>query len=1184
MRLALALFLALGAHLSHAAQAITFGVLVHDRPEEQAASYQPLMEYLSARLGGTPIHLQMLDAPALADAAAHNRLDLVLTTPSQYLALRSTSSLTGALATIARQQRGHVTRAIGGVIVVAAERDDLQHLRDLRGRRIGIPTLAALGGFLAPALEFRQAGVDITQAAKGLAGASAKTPSRVELRALGTDQAIIRALLAGDIDAGLLRTGSIEALADAGLLDLSRLRVLNRQRLAGFPWAASTRLYPDWPVAALPTLDPNLTRRIAAALLALEPDHPAVRAAGLAGFGPPADYSGVEELARTLRLPPYDVLPRLGWREVWAEHRPTFVVAMLAAAGMAGLLALLATRNRRLRQGEAAHARLVAELQALLAATPEPMFEVDAEGRILRSWAPNARTTTLAPEQLVGHMVYEVLPRAAADRLMRGLAEASRNGRVQGVQFMLPAEDGERWFSMSAGVIAGTGNPQRFAIQVRNITAERAAERNLRVAASVFTHAGEGVLISGADSRILAVNDAFRQIVGYPADRPLIGTYTRDLPITYENEASFTTLRQGLLDQGAWEGELRGERASGERYVAALNVNVVRDEAGAVTHHVAILTDITELKSHQTQLEHIAYHDALTGLPNRTLLADRLQQAMARASRHGQHVAVVYVDLDGFKAVNDSHGHDQGDALLITVARRMRDALRQEDTLARIGGDEFVAVLGDLRADADVEPSLRRLLAAASEPVQLAAGEGRVSASMGVAFFPQDETTDADQLLRQADHALYQAKLAGKNRYHVYDPARDQAVRSRHEALQEIRSALHDGQFVLHYQPKVNLRTGEVIGAEALLRWQHPQRGLLAPGLFLPTVENHPLGLELGEWVIDTALGQSARWHAHGVDLPVSVNVSADHLQQPDFVQRLAALLHAHAAVPPDWLELEILETSALADLDHVARVMHDCAGLGVRFALDDFGTGYSSLLYLKHLPAGTLKIDHSFVCHLLRDADNLPILEGVLTLARGLGRQAVAEGVETVEQGSILLQLGCELGQGYAIARPMPAAELPAWMAGWEPPVAWQHTFRVDRERLPLLMGDVEHRAWIQAIADWLHGARPEPATVAAEGGRFGGWLRREGRALYGHVPAFTAVDTLHRQMHDLADELVALHAAGRPQDAIDRLPDLWALLERMRGQFGGLLIRPDEGEARQVSDDDLLPPGNRPRATHVH
>ncbi len=1167
--------------LASAAQAVTLGVLAYHAPETLAVKYRPLLDYLSAQLGGTPVRLEVLDAPTLAGAVANHRVDLVLTTPTQYLALRSDNSLTGALATLARQQGGHVTQAMGGVVVVAADRNDLQRLQDLRGRRIGVPTLAALGGFQAPALELRAVGVDIEPRTSRVAGATAKTPSRIELRILKTDEAIIKAVLGGDVDAGFLRTGSIEALAATGELDLSRLRVLNRQRLGDFPWAASTRLYPDWPLAALPTLDPTLTRRITAALMALEPDHPAVQAADLAGFAPPADYSGVEELARTLRLPPYDSVPSLTWREFILQHRGQAVAAALGAATVIGLLVLSAINNRRLREGEAARSRLVAELQALLAATPEPMFEVDAEGRILRSWAPNARTTTLAPEQLVGHLVSEALPRPAADSLLRGLAEASRTGRAQGVQFTLPAADGERWFSMSAGVIAGSGNPQRFAIQVRNITAERQAERELRIAASVFTHAGEGVLISGPDSRILAVNQAFRTIVGYADDDPLIGTYTRDLRIVYEQNESFATLRESLDRYGTWEGELHGERPSGERYVAALNVNVVRDDAGNATHNVAILTDITQLKAQQNELERIAYHDALTGLPNRTLLADRLQQAMARASRHQRQVAVVYVDLDGFKAVNDSHGHDQGDALLVTVARRMRDALRLEDTLARIGGDEFVAVLGDLRGADDVEPSLKRLLAAASEPVPLAAGEGRVSASMGVAFFPQVEATDADQLLRQADHALYQAKLAGKNRYHVYDAARDQAVRSRHEALQEIRAALHDGQFVLHYQPKVNMRTGQVIGAEALLRWQHPQRGLLAPGAFLPVVENHPLGVEIGEWVIDRALGQMEHWRDLGMELPVSVNVSADHLQQPGFAQRLAAQLAAHPAVSRGWLEIEILETSALADLDHIGRVMRECAQLGVSFALDDFGTGYSSLLYLKHLPAGTLKIDNSFVRHLLSDADNLPILEGVLTLARGVGRQTVAEGVETIEQGSILLQLGCEFGQGYGIARPMPASELPAWVADWDAPAPWQHTFRIDRERLPLLMGDVEHRVWIQALADWLRGAREQPPAVPAEGGRFGGWLKREGRAVYGQTPAYAAVDAVHRQMHELADELVALHAAGHLQDASERLPQLWALLERMRGQFGGLIIGPDEGDLLDVMDDDSVPAKTGSRVT---
>ncbi|MEA3220907.1 MAG: hypothetical protein OZX49_02022 [Immundisolibacter sp.] len=882
-----------------------------------------------------------------------------------------------------------------------------------------------------------------------------------------------------------------------------------------------------------------------------------------ATLAPPVDYLPVSSLARTLHTPPRDLASTLSWREWSARHRVMLSITGVAAMAIAALLALLATRNRRLAAGEAALQQALARQRALLSATPYPIFEVDADGLVLDSWAPTVRTTAIAPEQLVGKRIPEALPKAAAQTILQALREAAQHGQVHNAEFSLPTPQGERWFALSAGLIGTSAGPQRFAVLVRHITAERESRRWMDIAASVFTHAGEGVLITGPDSRILAANRAFARILGYPDDTELVGRYTHQLHFDYLGGETVEDVRKSLRQHGTWLGELRGQRACGERYAATLNVNVARNEAGEVTHHVAILTDITQLKTQQRQLEHIAYHDALTGLPNRALLADRLQQAMTAATRRDERVAVVYIDLDGFKAINDRHGHNRGDALLIAVAHRMRDVLRQGDTLARIGGDEFVAVLTDLRSGQDCSPLLERLLAAASEPVPSTGGELRVSASLGVTFYPQDQPIDADQLVRQADQALYQAKLAGKNRCHIYDASHDQAARSRHENLEEIRRALAAGQFVLHYQPKVNLRTGQVIGVEALIRWQHPQRGLLAPELFLPVIENHPLAVELGEWVIDAALRQAALWRHSGLELPISVNVSADHLQQPDFLARLRAALQAHPTLGRGALEIEVLETIALADLEHVAGLMRECADIGVNFALDDFGTGYSSLLYLKHLPAETLKIDQSFVRHLLDDADNLPILECVLTLARGFGRTAVAEGVETVAQGAVLLQLGCEFGQGYGIARPMPAAELPDWIAGWRPPEAWQTATRVARDHQPLLMGDLEHRAWIRAIEAWLRGTRSAPPTVSAHAGRFGTWLGGEGRELYDRSPAFRAIQGLHQQMHDLADELMRLHTQGHSQEALGRIAELYALHERMCGQFGGLVMSLHDGDA---------------------
>jgi diguanylate cyclase (GGDEF)-like protein/PAS domain S-box-containing protein len=510
----------------------------------------------------------------------------------------------------------------------------------------------------------------------------------------------------------------------------------------------------------------------------------------------------------------------------------------------------------------------------------------------------------------------------------------------------------------------------------------------------------------------------------HPDDAP--GVFAAMQPYIEGMPGNVTVEFRMLCKDGSWQWTLgRG-------------MVVEHDAHGKPKRMIGTNTDITTIKEHQSQLEHIAHFDALTHLPNRLLLADRLQQAMAQAQRRDKQVAVAYLDLDGFKNVNDQHGHGVGDQLLIALATAMKDTLREGDTLARLGGDEFVAVLIDLDSAESCEPMLTRLLEAAAVPVPLGALELQSSASIGVTFYPQGNDVESDQLLRQADQAMYQAKLAGKNRYHFFDAAQDTSMRVHHESLERVRLALTQGEFVLHYQPKVNMHTGEVIGAEALIRWQHPEKGLLAPASFLPVIEDHPLAVDVGEWVIGTALTQMEVWRAAGLDLRVSVNIGARQLQQSNFVDRLRAFLAQHPQIDPDRLELEVLETSALADIAQVSQVIEECAGLGVTFALDDFGTGYSSLTYLKRLRVALLKIDQSFVRDMLDDPDDLAILQGVIGLAAAFKREVIAEGVETVAHGTALLQLGCNLAQGYGIARPMPPEQLPAWAATWQPDAAW--------------------------------------------------------------------------------------------------------------------------------------------------
>lgn len=564
------------------------------------------------------------------------------------------------------------------------------------------------------------------------------------------------------------------------------------------------------------------------------------------------------------------------------------------------------------------------------------------------------------------------------------------------------------------------------------------AQARLNQAASVFEHANEGILITDPQGAILDVNVAFTRITGFMREE-VLGQDPRILASGRHGPGFFAGMWETLRQDGCWSGEVWNRRKNGELYAELLTVSGVLDGRGQVQRYVGLFTDITPLKEHQQRLEHIAHYDALTGLPNRSLLADRLQQAMVQSSRRGLHIAVAYIDLDGFKAINDRHGHDMGDRLLIALSGRMQQALRECDTLARLGGDEFVAVLLDLADVSACPPLLTRLLEAAALPVEEDGHCLQVSASLGVSFYPQGEEVDADQLLRQADQAMYQAKLLGKNRYHLFDTEHDRDVRGRHESLERIREGLAQREFVLYFQPKVHMRTGQAIGAEALLRWRHPEQGLLPPAAFLPVLENHRLMVDVGQWVIESALAQIEAWRAQGLALSLSINVDAMQLQQPDFVANLRQALARHPVVQAGDLELEVLETSALEDMTRICEVMLDCAALGVNFALDDFGTGYSSLTYLKRLPVQTLKIDRSFVHDMLDDPDDLAILEGVLGLARVFGRRAIAEGVETVAHGERLLRMGCALGQGYAIARPLPADQLAQWLHDWRSPVEWQ-------------------------------------------------------------------------------------------------------------------------------------------------
>ncbi len=569
-----------------------------------------------------------------------------------------------------------------------------------------------------------------------------------------------------------------------------------------------------------------------------------------------------------------------------------------------------------------------------------------------------------------------------------------------------------------------------------DITQQKQQEEKLRLAARVFSDAHEGIIITDTQYRIVDVNPIFCEITGYDR-RDLIGRPSQFIRSSDLGEETLAGLRRSLFRRGFWSGDIINQRKNGETYIANMVISAVRDNLGEITNYIGLMSDVTQAKEQQKFLEMMAHYDPLTRLPNRVLLLDRFNTEIARAKREKTQLAVCYLDLDGFKLINDHHGHELGDKLLVEVANRIQSCLREEDTVSRIGGDEFALLMGSIRSSEQFEQGIKRIHQSICQPYIIDQKILSVGASTGVTLYPQDDA-DPETLLRHADQAMYRAKQDGRNRFCCFDLSRDNRANEQRELFEQLRQALQTRQLCLYYQPKVNIRTGEVLGLEALLRWHHTDRGLLLPADFLPAIIGTPLEQAIGEWVIEEALQQLDFWRRVGLQLKISVNISPRHLLQQDFQQRLSTLLARYPSELASDLEIEVLENSVLDDLSSAGRVIRNCRSMaGIEFTLDDFGTGYSSLSHIRQLPVNTIKIDQSFVRDMMHDEEVRSLVEGVIALARAFQRDVVAEGVETDEHRMALLHMGCELAQGYAIAHPMPANSVQRWLDSQREPKA---------------------------------------------------------------------------------------------------------------------------------------------------
>ncbi len=629
---------------------------------------------------------------------------------------------------------------------------------------------------------------------------------------------------------------------------------------------------------------------------------------------------------------------------------------------------------------------------------------------------------------------------ALADATLAGITEAKyheenavalarlRQGEIQShnVERRIRRPDGTAlWVDFTLSLVRSrSGKPQFIVLAMRDVSERRRADERQRQAAAVFNNTQEGVVVTDAVGTILNVNPAVCAITGYD-EAELRGGNMRMLQSGRHDAGFYEELWHTVATAGFWQGEIWNRRKGGEIYPELLTISTVRNEAGEIVNYVGTFSDITGIKRSQDELHKLAHHDPLTGLPNRLLLLSRLDHAIERSRRHGEIGAVLFLDLDRFKNVNDSLGHPAGDELLVHVAQRLRARLRDSDTLARLGGDEFVVVLEGIDSPEHAASVAQTLIERLAESFELAGGHVvYIGTSIGISLFPADASV-ASKLIQHADAALYEAKEHGKGTYRFYRSALTEAANARLAMEAKLRRGLEREEMVVYYQPLVAIGDRRLIGAEALLRWQDPDAGLVPPDRFIPLAEETGLIVPLGDWVLRAACRQLKAWRDAGIAIDViAVNLSPRQFLLPDIAERVGAVL-LETGLPPSCLEVEITEGALMERPETTLEKLTALKALGIRLAIDDFGTGYSSLAYLKQFPIDKLKVDKSFVTDIPNDPADIAITTAIIGLAKHLDLEVLAEGVETPEQFAFLDQKGCDTVQGFLFSRPLPAEEL---------------------------------------------------------------------------------------------------------------------------------------------------------------
>ncbi len=670
---------------------------------------------------------------------------------------------------------------------------------------------------------------------------------------------------------------------------------------------------------------------------------------------------------------------------------------------------------------------------------------------------------------------------------------------------------------------------------VKDITQDLQAESHLKQAAQVFDYANEGILITDRNNQIIRANKRLEDISGYQ-EAELIGQNPRIFSSGLQKSDFYENMWETLISSGFWEGDILNRRQNGEFYPCRSKISVVMDKNREPEYYIGLFADVTKEKEYQEQLEHMAHYDALTGLPNRLLLSDRIHQAISLSERNNEIVAIMFIDLDGFKEINDQYGHAAGDHMLQTIAKRLTATLRKQDTVSRLGGDEFVILLSANKDKQVLKRIEQHILKQICNPIEYESHELQVSGSIGVVYYEADqyEYYEPDQLLRLADQIMYKAKVQGKNQiqYYEWDDSEERS---------ELIRAFKNQDFQLYYQPKINFEKGEIGSLEGLVRWIHPEKGMIPPIHFLHKLEQFGLMEEFSIYILEQAAAYLERLHSLGHKVKISLNINGYDLLNEPFNKALYKHFVESDTLRPEHLILELLESSALENVKQISSKIDEFKLQGFRFAIDDFGTGYASLNYLKNLPVNEVKIDQEFILEIFNEPSNFSIIEAIKSMAEAFNLDVIAEGAETEDHIKLLLQLGIKEIQGYAINKPLSPDEIEKWLTTWEFDPKWHQLEELTKHHKELCKAKLSHHAWLRKVeASILKGDESSQIELSHTHCNFGRWFLNSAPSLFHNSTTIQQIDALHIKAHELAVHALDLHKTGEQHKAEAMLPEL--------------------------------------------